>query len=187
MLFFNALRESSLGIFAGADDSLTRIMSFDSIFLVLSFLLLYLINPHTTRCRRLMPKTCEIGLLLHNCHALLLHNLYYGDFYLLQLIVDHSLLNSRHKHTIMTKSAKLTPCECRQWTPDRLAIENQNVRNFPYPVRIRWSRQPNLVPFYLYNRIFECPENVRNDGFPDVRWSSNLRPTLKVLATSGIH
>merc|ERR1712079_802708 len=51
-------------------------------------------------------------------------------------------------------------------------LEGQNVRNFPYPVRIRWSRQPNLVPFYLYNRIFECPENIRNDGFPDVRWSS---------------
>ena len=79
---FNALRESSLGIFADADDSLARIMSFDSIFLVLSFLLLYLINPHTTRCRRLMPKTCKIGLLLHNCHALFLHNLYYGDFHL---------------------------------------------------------------------------------------------------------
>ena len=30
-------------------------------------------------------------------------------------------------------------------------VEVQNVRNFPYPVRIRWSRQPNLVPFYLYN------------------------------------
>ena len=43
------------------------------------------------------------------------------------------------------------------------SVEGQNVRNFPYPVRIRWSRQPNLVPFYLYNRIFECPENVRND------------------------
>ena len=27
-------------------------------------------------------------------------------------------------------------------------IEGQNVRNFPYPVRIRWSWQPNLVPFY---------------------------------------
>ena len=52
-------------------------------------------------------------------------------------------------------------------------VEDQNVRNFPYPVRIRWSRQPNLVPFYLYNRIFECPENIRNDGFPDVRWSSS--------------
>ena len=53
-----------------------------------------------------------------------------------------------------------------------VAVEGQNVWNFPYPVRIRWSRQPNLVPFYLYNRIFECPENIRNDGFPDVRWSS---------------
>ena len=52
------------------------------------------------------------------------------------------------------------------------SLEGQNVRNFPYPVRIRWSRQPNLVPFYLYNRIFECPENIRNDGFPDVRWPS---------------
>ena len=51
-------------------------------------------------------------------------------------------------------------------------LEGQNVRNFTYPVRIRWSRQPNLVPFYLYNRIFECPENIRNDGFPDVCWSS---------------
>ena len=39
--------------------------------------------------------------------------------------------------------------------------------------RIRWSREPNLVPFYLYNRTFECPENIRKDGFPDVRWSSN--------------
>ena len=54
-----------------------------------------------------------------------------------------------------------------------LIIEGQNVRNFPYSVRIRWSRQPNLVPFYLYNRIFESPENIRNDGFPDVRWPSN--------------
>ena len=53
-------------------------------------------------------------------------------------------------------------------------IEGQNVRNFPYPVRIRWSRQPNLVPFYLYNRIFECPENIRNDGFPDVLWLSTI-------------
>ena len=52
-------------------------------------------------------------------------------------------------------------------------VEGQNVRNFPYPVRIRWSRHPNLVPFYLYNRIFECPENIRNDGFPEVRWPSN--------------
>ena len=51
-------------------------------------------------------------------------------------------------------------------------LEVQNVRNFSYPVRIRWSRQANLVPFYLYNRIFECPENIRNVGFPDVRWSS---------------
>ena len=53
-------------------------------------------------------------------------------------------------------------------------LEGQNVRNFQYPVRIRWSRQPNLVPFYLYNRIFECPENIRNDGFPDVRWFSTV-------------
>ena len=121
MLFLMLCGKAVWEFFADADDSLARIMSFDSIFLVLSFLLLYLINPHTTRCRRLMPKTCEIGLLLHNCHALLLHNLYYGDFYLLQLIADHSLLNSRHKHTIMTKSAKLTPCQCRQWTPDWLA------------------------------------------------------------------
>ena len=52
-------------------------------------------------------------------------------------------------------------------------IEGQNVRNLPYPSRIRWSRQANLVPFYLYNRIFECPENIRNDGFSDVRWFSN--------------
>ena len=27
-------------------------------------------------------------------------------------------------------------------------LEGQNVRNFPYPVRICWSWQPNLVPFY---------------------------------------
>ena len=53
-----------------------------------------------------------------------------------------------------------------------VTVTLQNVRNFQYPVRIRSSRQPNLVPFYLYNRIFECPENIRNDGFPDVRWSS---------------
>ena len=52
-------------------------------------------------------------------------------------------------------------------------VECQNVRNFPYTVRILWSRQPNLVPFYLYNRIFECPENIRNDGFPDVCWPSS--------------
>ena len=37
---------------------------------------------------------------------------------------------------------------------------------------IRWSRQPNLVPFYLYNQIFECSENIRNGGFPDIRWPS---------------
>ena len=43
-------------------------------------------------------------------------------------------------------------------------LEGRNVRTFPYPSRIRWGRQPNLVPFYLYNRIvFVCPENVRND------------------------
>ena len=59
-------------------------------------------------------------------------------------------------------------------------LDGQNVRNFPYPVRIRWSRQPDLAPFYLYNRIFECPENVRNDGFPDVRWSSSERKWSKL-------
>ena len=53
-------------------------------------------------------------------------------------------------------------------------VENPNVRNLPYPVRIRWSRQQNLVPFYLYKRIFECPENIRNNEFPDVQWSSNF-------------
>ena len=26
----------------------------------------------------------------------------------------------------------------------------------------------------LYNRIFECPENIRNDGFPDVCWPSKF-------------
>ena len=41
-----------------------------------------------------------------------------------------------------------------------LKVEGQNVRNVPHPVRIRWSRQPNLAPFYLYNRIFECPETM---------------------------
>ena len=30
---------------------------------------------------------------------------------------------------------------------------------------------------FLYNRIFECPENIRNYGFPDVRWpSKNFLP-----------
>ena len=61
-------------------------------------------------------------------------------------------------------------------------LEGQNVRNFPYPVRIRWSRQPNLVPFYLYNRIFECPENIRNDGFPDFRWPSESEVSNKRTA-----
>ena len=60
--------------------------------------------------------------------------------------------------------------------------------NFPYPVRIRWSRQPNLVPFYLYNRIFECPENIRNDGFPDVRWPSIIYKTVHwILAHFLVH
>ena len=54
----------------------------------------------------------------------------------------------------------------------QVQLEGQNVRNFPHPVRIRWSRQPNLVPLYLYDRISECPENIPNDGFPDVRWPS---------------
>jgi len=36
---------------------------------------------------------------------------------------------------------------------DHNSIEGQNVRSFPYPVRIRWSRQPNLVPFYSYSQI----------------------------------
>ena len=27
------------------------------------------------------------------------------------------------------------------------SLEGQNVRNFPYPVRIRWSRKPNLAIF----------------------------------------
>merc|ERR1712077_97920 len=26
-------------------------------------------------------------------------------------------------------------------------LEGQNVRNFPHPSRIRWPREPNLVPF----------------------------------------
>ena len=37
--------------------------------------------------------------------------------------------------------------------PVVLGLEGQNVWNFPYTVRIRWSRQPNLVPFYLYNPV----------------------------------
>ena len=50
-------------------------------------------------------------------------------------------------------------------------LEDQNVRNFPYPVRIRWSRQPNLVPFsnYIYNR--RCQKYPRH-FVPIVRWSS---------------
>ena len=64
-------------------------------------------------------------------------------------------------------------------------LEGQNVRNFTYLVRIRWSRQPNLVPFYLCNRIFECPENIRNDGFPDVRWPSS-QSFIWLIAISGI-
>ena len=67
---------------------------------------------------------------------------------------------------------------------EQVVLEGQNVRNFPYPVRIRWSRQPNLVPFYLYNRIFECPENVRKDEFPDVRWSSIANPSISLLTHS---
>ena len=59
-------------------------------------------------------------------------------------------------------------------------LEGQNVRNFQYPVRIRWSKQPNLAPFYLYNRTFECPENIRKDGFPDVRWSSTPETTRTI-------
>ena len=65
-------------------------------------------------------------------------------------------------------------------------VEGQNVRNFPYPVRIRWSRQPNLVPFYLYNRLFECPENIRNDRFPDVRWSSTQQLSDEYFWTRGL-
>ena len=62
---------------------------------------------------------------------------------------------------------------------NRKYLESHNVQNFQYPVRIRWSRQPILVPFYLFNRIFECPENIRNYGFPDVRWPSRDREKLK--------
>ena len=46
--------------------------------------------------------------------------------------------------------------------------------------RIRWSREPNLVPFYLYDWIFECPENIQNKRFPDVRWSSSKLAILKL-------
>ena len=41
--------------------------------------------------------------------------------------------------------------------------------------------------FYLYNRIFECPENIRNDGFPDVRWSSNVTIYVINKGTCSIH
>ena len=34
---------------------------------------------------------------------------------------------------------------------------------------------------YLYNRIFECPENIRNDGFPDVPCSTKLYSTTYLL------
>ena len=49
-------------------------------------------------------------------------------------------------------------------------VEGQNVRNFP-----EMYRQPNLVPSYLYARIFEPLENVQNDGIPDVRWPLSKR------------
>ena len=39
-------------------------------------------------------------------------------------------------------------------------LEGQNVRNFSYPSRIHWSRPPNFTAFYLYIRIFRCPENI---------------------------
>ena len=55
---------------------------------------------------------------------------------------------------------------------DLIRLEGQNVRNFSYPSRIRWSRPPNFTAFYLYIRIFRCPENIRNDGFSDIRCPS---------------
>ena len=39
-----------------------------------------------------------------------------------------------------------------------------------------------FLPCYLYNRIFECPVNIGNGGFPHVRWSTkNLFSFLERL------
>ena len=65
-----------------------------------------------------------------------------------------------------------------------VSIEGQNVRNFPYSSRILW---PNFGTFYLSNLIFGCPENNRNDGFPDISRPCGLHACIRYICNICIY
>ena len=52
-------------------------------------------------------------------------------------------------HSRELKQAWFLAIEKKNSRENNPKLKGQNVRNFQYPVLIRWSRQPNLVPFYL--------------------------------------
>ena len=57
-------------------------------------------------------------------------------------------------------------------------LEGQNVGIF-HIRPVSSGLEAKFGHFYLYDRIFKCPKNIRNDCFPYIRCPSNIGPSFE--------